>query len=380
MTRPHRTIAAAGFRRITTSYFACCLVYVCGAGSASGPLSGDDAAKAANVFTQLADSIKRPDGDSSIARAYGSLADALRTGFRTSPVMITVDGVATPFIATARQDIYPQSCFLCAASSAGVLRSFNAWQVSDPKVVVQVASEMSGDSIRSFLSPVAAPYSGRSAVMVFFDGKGGAYFGTTGIQHATVYATNVTCASGAVIQIFPAPPACTNAEFAVDFTATAEPSTFLATRNPATGTHTFAMGTQNILGVALATTTTTRPVPPINLPPRAPLPATLAITVDSVVTLTLTVSNPGSAPAAVLFGSGLHADFTIYDASTSQRVWQWSADRMFMQVVSADTVPAKGQLVYSAQWQPTKKGTFTAVGTLVSRSHVADAKVPFVVP
>ena len=380
MTKPHRTIAAAGFRRFTTGYIACCLVYACGAGSASGPMTGDDAAKAANVFTQLADSIKRSGGDSSIARAYGSLADALRTGFRTSPVTITVDGVAPPFIATARQNIYPQSCFLCAASSAGVLRSFNAWQASDPKVVAQVASEMSGDSIRSFLSPAAAPYPGRSAVMVFFDGKGGAYFGTTGSQPATVYATNVTCASGAVIRIFPAPPACTNAEFAVDFTATAEPSTFLATRNPATGTHTFAMATRSVLGVALTATTTTPPVPPITLPPRAPLPSTLGIKVDSLVTLTLTVSNPASTPVAVLFGSALHADFTIYDASTSDRVWQWSADRMFMQVVSADTVPAKGQLVFTAQWQPPKKGTFTAVGTLVSRSHVADAKVQFVVP
>ena len=378
MMIPHRTISAAGFRRVTTGIIACSLVYACGAASAATAPERDAALKAANVFTQLSDSIKRSGGDSSIARAYGSLADALRTGFRTSPVTITVDGIATPFVATAQQNIFA-TCPGCATLPAGVLRSVVAWQADDPKRLVQVTSELSGDSIRAYLSPTFAPYVGRSASLVFFDGKGGAFFGNSGIQHATVSATNLACAE-AVIQIFPAPPVCTHADFVVDFTATAAPSTFLATRNPATGTHTFAMATQSVLGVALTTTTTTPPVPPITLPPRAPLPSTLGIKVDSLVTLTLTVSNPASTPAAVLFGSGLHADFTIYDASTSDRVWQWSADRMFAQVVSADTVPAKGQLVFTAQWQPTKKGIFTAVGSLVSRSHVADAKVPFTVP
>ena len=123
MTKPHRTIAAAGFRRFTTGYIACCLVYACGAGSASGPMTGDDAAKAANVFTQLADSIKRSGGDSSIARAYGSLADALRTGFRTSPVTITVDGIATPFVATAQQNIFA-TCPGCATLHEILLPAF----------------------------------------------------------------------------------------------------------------------------------------------------------------------------------------------------------------------------------------------------------------
>ncbi|CAN5280630.1 hypothetical protein BH09GEM1_BH09GEM1_01930 [soil metagenome] len=380
MTTPHRTIRSVQFKRAATAVIACGFVYACGTDTASGPLSGDEAAKAANTFTQLADSIARSGGDSSIARAYGSLADALRTGMRVSPVTITVDGVATPFLATAQQNIFAQSCLTCAPAPMGVLRSVIAWQASDPKRVVQVSSEMSGDSIRAYLSPTFAAYTGRSASLVFFDGKGGAYFGTTGIQHATVYATNLACVFRAVITIFPAPPACTNAEFVVDFSATAEPSTFLAARNPATGTHRFAMDAQTVLGVGLVTTPSIPQPPPINLPPRAPLPATLGITVDSIVTLTLTVSNPASTPATVLFGSGLHADFTIYDASTAQRLWQWSAGKLFTQVVSADTVPAKGQLVYTTLWQPTKKGLFTAVGSLVSRSHVADTKVQFTVP
>jgi hypothetical protein len=379
MTTAHRTIRPAASRRAFTAVSACILAYACGSEGPSGPTSGNDAATAANVFTQLSDSIARAGGDSSIARAYGSLADALRMGFRASAVTITIDGVATPFIATAQQNLFTTWCAACASPPAGVLRSIIAWQAGDPKRVVQVTSELSGDSIRAYLSPTFAAYTGRAASLVFFDGKGGAYFGTTGIQHATVYATNLACASGAVSTILRAPPACTNAEFVVDFTATAEPSTFLAARNPANGTHTFVMPSQTVLGVGLVTTTTIPQVPPINLPPRAPLPATLDIKADSIVTLTLTVSNPASAPISVLFGSGQHSDFTISDG-TGAPVWQWSAGTLFTQVVSADTVSAKGQLVYSAQWQPTKKGTFTAVGWLVSRSHVADAKAQFTVP
>ncbi len=379
MTTSHRTISFAAFWRVTTAIIVCGFGYACSGGDTATAPRNDEAAKAANVFTQLSDSIARSGGDSSIARAYGALADALRMGLRVSPVTITVDGVATPFISTAQQNIFA-TCPACASLPGSVLRSFIAWQASDPKRVIQVSSEMSGDSIRAYLSPTFAPYAGRSASLVFFDGKGGAFFGTSGIQHATVTATNLPCASGPIIQIFPAPPACTNAEFIVDFTATAEPSTFLAARNPATGTHSFLMAAQTVLGVGLLTTTTIPQPPPINLPPRAPLPATLGIKVDSIVTLTLTVSNPASTPTPVLFGSGLHSDFTIYDGGAGAPVWQWSAGKLFTQVVSTDTVPAKGQLVYSAQWQPTKKGTFTAVGSLVSRSHIADAKVQFSVP
>jgi len=37
--------------------------------------------------------------------------------------------------------------------------------------------------------------------------------------------------------------------------------------------------------------------------------------VDSLVTLTLTVSNPASTPAQVAFNSGQHYDFTIVSLS-----------------------------------------------------------------
>ncbi|MDQ2666788.1 MAG: BsuPI-related putative proteinase inhibitor [Gemmatimonadota bacterium] len=239
---------------------------------------------------------------------------------------------------------------------------------------------MSGDSIRAFLSPTFSAYTGRVASLVYFDGKGGAYFGTSGTQNITVTATNLLCASSAVIQIYPAPPSCTNAEFAVDFSAKAEPSTFRAAKNPATGIHTFAMSTQTVLGVGIVLTGTLPPPPPIDLQPQVTLPAVLDVKVDSIVTFTLTVTNPGTTPAPVMFSSGLHADFAVYDGATLSEVWRWSAGKLFTQSVSVDTVPAKGRLLYTQTWQPTRNGTFSALGKLTSRSHFAADTKAFTVP
>ncbi|MDQ2666789.1 MAG: hypothetical protein M3Z05_12350 [Gemmatimonadota bacterium] len=127
-----RIIRHTAIWRVVIVGTACLVANACGSDTGSGPLSGDDAAKAATVFTQLSDSIAKAGGDSSIARAYGSLADALRMGLRVSPVAITIDGVATPFMATAQQTMLSSACSGCASLPPFVLRSFIAWQASDP--------------------------------------------------------------------------------------------------------------------------------------------------------------------------------------------------------------------------------------------------------
>ncbi|MEO5818278.1 MAG: BsuPI-related putative proteinase inhibitor [Gemmatimonadaceae bacterium] len=108
--------------------------------------------------------------------------------------------------------------------------------------------------------------------------------------------------------------------------------------------------------------------------PSAPLPATLTTTVDSVVTLTLTVNNPTSSPVTIDFSSGQHFDFTVCDAPAGAILWVWSADRLFMQALSSETIPANGKLEFTGQWKPTKSGSFVATGSLVSLSHRAIAK------
>lgn len=359
---------------------ACLLAYACGADSTAAP-QGDDAVRAANAFTQLSDSIVKSGGDSSVAGAYASVGDAIRKGTRISRVTITVDGVPTQFMATAQQNVVTPVCLACATPLAPLtLRTVIAWQVNDPRRVVQVSSEMDGDSIRAYLNPTFAAYPGRSASLVFFDGKGGSYFGTSGIQHAAVVTSDTPCVSSAKIQIYPALPPCTLADFTIDFSAKAEPSSFLAPKNTATGTHTFAMASQPVAGVRLSITAALPPKPPIDLPPRAPLPSTLGVKVDSIATLTFTVVNDGSTAAPVLFTSGQRADFSVYDGATGERVWNSSMGILFTQVVSTDTIPPKAQRVFTASWTPTKKGSFVATASLTSRSHTANAKVQFTVP
>lgn len=122
------------------------------------------------------------------------------------------------------------------------------------------------------------------------------------------------------------------------------------------------------------------PLPPIVVTPSATLPATLTTTVDSLVTLTLTVRNPTASPVKIDFSSGQHFDFTVTDAATGAALWVWSADRLFMQMLTSETIPANGKLVYTAQWKPTKSASFVATGMLVSPSHRAEAKVAVSVP
>jgi hypothetical protein len=114
--------------------------------------------------------------------------------------------------------------------------------------------------------------------------------------------------------------------------------------------------------------------------PSVSLPATLTTSVDSFVTLTLTVRNPTASPVRIDYSSGQHFDFTITDASTGAALWVWSADRLFSQALTSETIPANGEVAYTAQWKPSKSGSFLATGSLVSLSHRAAAKVAVSVP
>ncbi len=116
------------------------------------------------------------------------------------------------------------------------------------------------------------------------------------------------------------------------------------------------------------------------MPPSTLLPATLASTVDGVVTLTLAVSNPSSSPVEVEFSSGQHVDFTISDAMTNATLWVWSADKMFTQALNNERIPPNGTVDYSAQWNARESGSYIATGELVSLSHHATATLTFSVP
>ena len=359
----------------------------CNTDGVTSPTQNDDAARAVNVFTHLADSVSRNGGDAEMGGAYASLAEAVRAGGRVSTIVITVDGAPTTFYAIATlNDVSLAPCavgFCTMDKKPQSLRTLIAWQQDDPRRVVQLSSVADTDPIRAYVVPVLVPFDGNSASLTFFDGKGGAYFGTSGSQKFDVTKSAVPCAATSdkpTIAIYPGPPRCTQADFVVTFNSRAEPSSFLVGKNNATGTHTFSMSTQSVLGARFEQTVFLPPLPPIVVTPSASLPATLTTKVDSLVTLSFTVNNPTSAPVKIDFSSGQHFDFTIYDASTGAALWVWSADKLFMQAMSSETIPANGKLEFTAQWKPTKSGSFVATGSLVSLSHRAAAKLAVSVP
>lgn len=357
----------------------------CHANEPTPPVQSD-AARAVDAFAHLADSVSRS-GDPGTGSAYASLAEAVRQGGRISPVIITLDGIAVPFLATAQQtEVTLGGCVgvVCLPSAATLtLRSLVAWQQDDPRRVVQLSSESNADSIRAVPMTTALPVPARSASLLFLDGRGGTYTGTSGTQSIGVTTSDTPClpsGNAPIPAIFPAPPRCTQAAFAVSFNATAEASSMMVQKNTATGRHTFSMTSQPVLGARVQMTALLAPVPPIVLSPPGALSANLAATVDSGVTLTLTVRNTSSTAAQVSFASGQHADFTVTDANTGAVVWRWGIGMMFTQVASTETVPPNGVLVYSGRWTPAQKGKFVATGRLVSVSHHAIASVPFNVP
>src|SRR6185503_419943 len=77
------------------------------------------------------------------------------------------------------------------------------------------------------------------------------------------------------VAINPVLPRCTQADFSVTFSAKAEPSSFLASKNSATGSHTFAMAAQAVVGARYEIAAVSPPLPPIKVQPGATLPATL---------------------------------------------------------------------------------------------------------
>lgn len=374
----------------TLGIAAIALSAACASDSLTSP-ERDDASAAVDIFTRLADSVARSGGDADLGSAYGSLAEAVRQGGRVSPIVVAIDGTPTTFLATAQQtEVITAPCGDLAkcptfvALRPVVLRTFVAWQQDDPKRIIQIASAADSEPIRAYLHPVLVPSSGPSASLVYFDGKGGTFFGSNGAQKVSITTSSDACSATGEgkrsIDILPALPRCTRADFSISFSATAEPSTFLVSRNTATGSHTFSTAAQPVLGSRFERTAVTSPLPPITVTPSATLSASLSAKVDSVVTLTLTITNPTDSPVDVSSGSSQTYEFTILDAATGARVWRWSDGRAFTLAFVTRTLAAHGSLTFTEQWKPTQKGTLVALGSLVSASHRADAKASISVP
>ena len=97
------------------------------------------------------------------------------------------------------------------------------------------------------------------------------------------------------------------------------------------------------------------------------------------VRFTLTVANAGSEPVVLEFGTEQRYDFVVREGGSE--VWRWSADRMFAQAESADTVPAGGSLEYRETWvHGGRGGRYEAEGELTSTNHSLELKTELEIP
>jgi hypothetical protein len=364
----------------------------------TAPQPHDDAALAAQTFADMADSVTRNGGDPQMGDAYGNIATILRMGGRVTPVTISIDGAATPFVATATslETKFP-SCTLPTCSDVPqsvVQRTLIAWAKDDPTRIVQLTSTSDDEPIGASPDPTLLASWAPTATLLYMDGAGGTYSGTSGTQAFAVTTLGTACPlprdSLANVLVDPIPN-CVLADVAVRFSASAAPTTIVLANNGASGTHTVAMSEQTVAGthheftVAPCDTSCVVPSgpgvpPPVALRPSAELPSTLSATVGAGVTLTFTVRNPADTAITVSFPSGQRYDFVVADSTTGRDVWRWSASRTFVQSAQRESIPPGGSLTYTESWTPAARGRYLAHGQLASTSHRADAYASVVVP
>ena len=171
---------------------------------ATAPIdSQSEAALAAQTFTQLADSVARTGGDVDVGNAYSGIAGILRTGGGVTPIVISIDGVASDFIATAMTvettvNKCPQGAQCVAPPETYTLRSLIAWAKDNPKRIVQLSSTTNDEPIGAVLDPSVLALYRQMATLVYMDGAGGTYIGTSGAQQFAVTETSTPCPAGAM--------------------------------------------------------------------------------------------------------------------------------------------------------------------------------------
>lgn len=102
------------------------------------------------------------------------------------------------------------------------------------------------------------------------------------------------------------------------------------------------------------------------------LDATLAVSVGDDVVFEFEVVNTGTESVDLQFPSGKTADVTVSDAETNETVWQWSADKLFTQVVESQTLESTESLEAVYTWENPTPGDYIAVATLESDVRAAD--------
>jgi hypothetical protein len=373
------------------------------AGDPTGVEPSQEVVDAATRFQQLAEEAYAAGADPDVVRAYSGLGAEIARGGQITPVIITVDGAAQEFLATARQieldggPLCNQPGSLCLV--APPLRSVVAWQKSDPRRVVQLSTTGGNGDIGIAIPGMIDPGTLGRASLLYLDGTGGIYAGTSGTAAIGDPVTSDTPCRAATappptVNSAPALPIqCTRAGFTASFNGALAPVPVPVRGNTASGTHTLAMSAQAILGARLVLQELNGVVPcgecvsgfprvmlpPLTLTGQA-LGASLDVSVGtSAVTFTLRITNGHAQPVTLHFNSGQQYDLRVRRPDGSI-AWTWSMDKLFTGALMQRTLASGETVTYTGTWEQPAKGAFVAEGRLTSSSHPAVAARTFVVP
>lgn len=95
--------------------------------------------------------------------------------------------------------------------------------------------------------------------------------------------------------------------------------------------------------------------------------------------LTLHVTNPTEVPVQLTYPTAQRSDFEVRTPA-GERVWVWSADRGFAQVVTEERLAAGETVRHRVALPSLPAGDYVAVGRLTSSSERLELSTPFQVP
>ncbi|HUP89934.1 MAG TPA: BsuPI-related putative proteinase inhibitor [Longimicrobiales bacterium] len=112
--------------------------------------------------------------------------------------------------------------------------------------------------------------------------------------------------------------------------------------------------------------------------PQNDLVTSLEVDVGSAaVRFVLHVTNAGNNAVALEFSSAQKYDFEV-QALGGSKVWRWSDDQMFAQMLSQETIPAGATVDYTASWQPgSTSGRLIAIGRVLATGRKIEQRTEF---
>lgn len=97
------------------------------------------------------------------------------------------------------------------------------------------------------------------------------------------------------------------------------------------------------------------------------------------VVFELTVHNDGDEDVALSFRDGQRTRFTVELADGGETVWRSDEDKMFMQMLGEETIPAGASATFGEVWESPTPGEYIVEGTVTCEDHDLVATAEFTV-